>query len=102
MAEGGRSRKQATRNGLWPHQIAAAGMVERFLKAPHGKKGSSALVRMPTGTGKSGVIAVAAQELVTSGDVLLLTPWDVLVRQLATDVESEFWRQIKAPAPAGK
>jgi hypothetical protein len=77
-------------------------MVERFLKARHGEKGSSALVRMPTGTGKSGVIAVAAQELVTSGDVLLLTPWDVLVRQLATDVESEFWRQIKAPAPAVK
>ena len=41
---------------------------------------------MPTGTGKSGVIAVAAQELVSAEDVLLLTPWDALVEQLADDV----------------
>jgi hypothetical protein len=77
-------------------------MVERFFEARRGKKGSSALVRMPTGTGKSGVIAVAAQELVTSGDALLLAPWDVLVRQLAADVESDFWGQIGAPIPVGK
>jgi superfamily II DNA or RNA helicase len=57
---------------------------------------------MPTGTGKSGVIAVAAQELVPSADVLLLTPWDVLVRQLAEDVKSDFWQQIGTSVPSGK
>jgi superfamily II DNA or RNA helicase len=91
-----------TRDQLWPHQIGASEMVEHFLGVRAGEEGSSALVRMPTGTGKSGVIAVAAQELVPSGDVLLLTPWDVLVRQLAEDVESDFWQQIGTPVPYGK
>ena len=53
-----------TRDQLWPHQIGASEMVEHFLGVRAGEEGSSALVRMPTGTGKSGVIAVAAQELV--------------------------------------
>lgn len=66
-------------------------MVERFLRAQKGVKGPSALVRMPTGTGTSGVIALAAQELVSAKDVLLLTPWDALVEQLADDVASRFW-----------
>ena len=60
-----------TRDGLWQHQIGAVEMVERFLSAQEGAKGPSALVRMPTGTGKSGVIAVSAQELVLGADVLL-------------------------------
>ena len=88
--------------GLWPHQSAAVEMVRQFLTAQRGRKGPSALVRMPTGTGKSGVIAVAAQHLVTSGDVLLLTPWDALVRQLQADVVSRFWERIGAPIPSGK
>ena len=31
-----------------------------------------------------------------------MTPWDVLVRQLAEDVESDFWQQIGTPVPYGK
>jgi len=77
-------------------------MVESFLSAQKGAKGPSALVRMPTGTGKSGVIAVSAQELVSAEDVLLLTPWDALVEQLADDVASRFWSRIGAPVPSDK
>jgi hypothetical protein len=87
---------------LWPHQTAAVEMVRQFLAAQRGRKGPSALVRMPTGTGKSGVIAVAAQHLVQRGDVLLLTPWDALVRQLQADVATRFWERIGAPIPLGK
>jgi superfamily II DNA or RNA helicase len=86
MAARGGALRPTTRKGLWPHQVGAVEMVERFLGERAGAQGPSALVRMPTGTGKSGVIAVVAQELVSAGDVLLLTPWDVLVRQLAADV----------------
>lgn len=57
---------------------------------------------MPTGTGKSGVIAVAAQQLVHDGDVLVLTPWDVLVDQLTDDVRARFWLRIGAVPPASK
>ena len=88
--------------GLWPHQSSAVEMIRRFLDAQRGRKGPSALVRMPTGTGKSGVIAVAAQHLVTTGDVLLLTPWDALVRQLQADVASRFWERLGVPIPSVK
>jgi Type III restriction enzyme, res subunit len=91
-----------TRDGLSPHQIGAAEMVERFLAARKGAEGPSALVRMPTGTGKSGVIAVSAQELVSTDDALLLTPWDALVEQLADDVASRFWSRIGARVPSDK
>jgi superfamily II DNA or RNA helicase len=57
---------------------------------------------MPTGTGKSGVIAVAAHELVRDGDVLVLTPWDVLVDQLTDDIHRRFWRRIEADVPTSR
>ena len=69
-------------------------MIQGFLAARRARSGTSALVRMPTGTGESGVIAVAAHLLVETGDVLLFTPWDVLVRQLADDIRSRFWGRI--------
>lgn len=57
---------------------------------------------MPTGTGKSGVIAVAAHRFVSTGDVLLLTPWDALADQLARDVHERFWNRIEAKRPTEK
>jgi superfamily II DNA or RNA helicase len=77
-------------------------MIRDFLAARKTRAGTSALVRMPTGTGKSGVIAVAAHNLVETGDVLLLTPWDALVTQLADDVRRRFWKRIGAQPPTGK
>jgi superfamily II DNA or RNA helicase len=73
---------------LWPHQREAIEMLVGFLAPRSGAPGQSALVRMPTGTGKSVVIAFAAQYLVTSADVLVLTPWDVLVEQLEADMRN--------------
>ena len=54
---------------------------------------------MPTGTGKSGVIAVAAHHLAPKGHVLVLSPWEALVRQLLSDVQTRFWARINVPAP---
>jgi len=87
---------------LWPHQTAALTMIQGFLAARKARSGTSALVRMPTGTGKSGVIAVTAHDLVATGDVLVLTPWDALVTQLADDVRSGFWDRIGAERPTRK
>ena len=87
---------------LWPHQAEALAMIQGFLAARRTRPGTSALVRMPTGTGKSGIIAVAAHLLIGTGDVLLLTPWDALVRQLADDVRSRFWGRIGVDPPTQK
>lgn len=83
-------RMIAARSALWDYQQAAVDSVECFLS--RGTNGSSFVVAMPTGTGKSGVIAYLAQTTVSRGDVLLLCPWDALVRQLGDDVHSRFWR----------
>ena len=93
----GAGRKPWGDLALWPHQASAVELVQRFLAAAGDGPGPSALIRLPTGTGKSGVIAVAAQ--LPAGDVLLLTPWDALAIQLADDVRSRFWHRIGAPPP---
>ena len=57
---------------------------------------------MPTGTGKSGVIAVAAHQIVEGADVLVLAPWDAPVEQLTRDIQERFWRRIGQEPPAAK
>ena len=87
---------------LGASRVRACDMLADFLRARRGDSGASALVRMPTGTGKSGVIAVSAQHLLPRGDALLLTPWDALVKQLREDVANRFWKRIDVPAPTAK
>jgi superfamily II DNA or RNA helicase len=57
--------------------------------------GASALITMPTGTGKTGVIATIATALPSVvGHRLVLTPWVALVRQMNTDLAGRFWERI--------
>lgn len=52
---------------------------------------------MPTGTGKSGVIAAITTCLPeVTGHRLVLTPWDALVRQLIDDLRHRFWQRLPA------
>jgi superfamily II DNA or RNA helicase len=87
---------------LWPHQVEALALTAGFIEARAGGAGKSGLIRMPTGTGKSGVIAVAAHHLVERGDVLVLAPWDALVDQLTRDIRERFWRRVGSEPPHGK
>lgn len=87
---------------LWPHQVEALQLIRGFIEARAGGGGKSGLIRMPTGTGKSGVIAVAAHHLVERGDVLVLAPWDALVGQLTRDIRERFWRRVGRDPPEVK
>jgi superfamily II DNA or RNA helicase len=76
---------------LWDHQRQAVTAArnyyrDRLLKA--------ALIRMPTGTGKSGVIAVLARCFKDTPTVLVLTPWIHLRKQLASDIDHRFWNRV--------
>ena len=51
---------------LWKYQKGAVNMVVTYLRS---KSKGAALIRMPTGTGKSGVIAVLARCFETSVNV---------------------------------
>jgi len=84
---------------LWDHQKAAIGTVVAYL---NGDKSiperpdhiEAALLKLPTGTGKSGIIAVVARCLPRVRKVLVLTPREALTKQLLRDVQYRFWGHI--------
>ena len=84
---------------LWEHQKAAIGTVVAYLNAQRAiperpDHQEAALLKLPTGTGKSGIIAVLARCLPTVRKVLVLTPREALTKQLLRDIRYRFWRHI--------
>jgi superfamily II DNA or RNA helicase len=82
-----------TKLPLWDHQKRAVEAVEKYMEA---ESDGSALIRMPTGTGKTGVIATVARCLPSIENVLVLTPWAALRTQLQRDLNERFWSRIGA------
>jgi len=87
--------------GLWAHQRDAIEVARGYLAAPD-VHGESALITMPTGTGKTGVIAAITTCLPeVGGHRLVLTPWDALVKQMIGDLRHRFWERLGVmPDPA--
>lgn len=76
---------------LWPHQKDAVETVRAYLSS---ESDGAALVRMPTGTGKTVVMAVLAQCFADSSSVLIVAPWAQLIKQIAAEVGTAFWEKI--------
>lgn len=93
----------ALQNALWPHQRdaikMAAGYVEAFWA---GRTKRSALVHLPTGTGKSGIIAMLARALAGVNGVLVLTPRIALRDQIANDIRGRFFQRLFPPFDPAK
>lgn len=81
---------------LWRHQKEAISFALQYLREP--AKAPMGLIRMPTGTGKTGVIAVLSVGLPPPAWTLILTPWKNLCDQMVEDIEEGFWRVWK-PTP---
>jgi superfamily II DNA or RNA helicase len=81
---------------LWPHQKEAVANGRKYIKA---SPPSSALVRMPTGTGKTGVMAVLAQYYKDTPIVLIVAPWKHLVKQIAAETSVDFWKKLGIEPP---
>ncbi len=84
---------------LWDHQKAAIGTIVAYLNADkkipeRPEQTEAALLKLPTGTGKSGIIAVVARCLPRIRRVLVLTPRQALTRQLLADIRYRFWKHI--------
>ncbi|RPJ76218.1 MAG: DEAD/DEAH box helicase, partial [Alphaproteobacteria bacterium] len=75
---------------LWQHQVEALDFAINHLNTLT----SPCLIRMPTGTGKTGVIACLTK-IANSGSSLILTPWAHLRDQMMEDIEREFWKKVK-------
>lgn len=83
----------------WPQRRAVA-FVQAYLAARSVPgacvNDEAALIKMPTGTGKSGVIAALACAGPKIQRTLILTPRTSLVRQMAEDLTTRFWKKVGA------
>lgn len=79
------------RNALWRHQCEAVDAMTRYLAAFDSSHPRAALVHMPTGSGKTAVIASLARCLEVSGPVVVIAPRIGLREQLARDIGKRFF-----------
>jgi superfamily II DNA or RNA helicase len=98
------TNKKTWRDAIWPHQRKAVDVVRKFQAS--GETGS-ALVRMPTGTGKTGIMAALAQGFSDTQNILVVAPWAHLKGQIASEISHRFWEKLglapkvlKAASPA--
>ena len=77
-------------DNLWEHQRKAV----KFAIARLRSDSLSCLIRMPTGTGKTGVIATLTCQS-CSGISLVVTPWSNLRDQMISDLNVRFWKKLK-------
>lgn len=75
----------------WPNQKKAVEVVADYLAA---ETGQQAMIRMPTGTGKTVVIATLAQLLEDFPRALVVAPWENLVGQLEREISSRLWAKV--------
>lgn len=91
-----------TPNGLslWQNQKEAIALGAAYVRVSR-QTGESegALVKMPTGSGKSGVIAVLTRCLPGVRRALVLTPREGLVQQMHADIRRRFWANMGCAEP---
>ena len=80
----------AAKSKLWKHQSKALGFMVKHLS----ELDSPCLVRMPTGTGKTGLIACLTR-LSNQESSLVLTPWAHLRNQMISDLDKAFWEKTE-------
>lgn len=85
---------------LWTHQQEAVLVFREYLGRKSNDK--AAIVSMPTGTGKSAVIAslLADERSNARKSVLVIAPWKGLAAQLREDIDTKVWVHLGVGRPA--
>src|SRR6266516_1540546 len=86
----GRSPRLVLDKKLWSNQRDALSIAAQYLDSP---SLNQAIIRMPTGTGKTAIIAVLAQLAADYPNVLIVAPWEHLAAQLHREISSRFWQK---------
>jgi superfamily II DNA or RNA helicase len=82
-------------SGLWAPQRRAIGVCLAYIGAQLAQRTEeSALVKMPTGTGKTGVVATMACAVPEIRRTLIITPRKTLVGQMVEDIHYRFWKNF--------
>lgn len=90
------TKPSLTTTPLWDHQNRAVDTIRDYLTAfEQDNSLGSCLIHMPTGTGKTGVIACASHFLTKAGCVLALCPRVALRDQLYREVSGRFFTKLK-------
>lgn len=86
--------------GRWNHQYRAFRFLQNYLAA-HSKDQATgaALVRMPTGAGKTGLMALTIAYGIGDGLGLIVAPSIALRDQIAAAVGTGYWATIRARPP---
>lgn len=87
------TERDPTELKLWNHQLDAVRTVEKYFDSGSDR---ACLVHMPTGTGKTGVMAVLSTRRAASTPVLVVCPSAALVEQLIKELNADFWDRIGA------
>ncbi|MFL6262873.1 MAG: DEAD/DEAH box helicase [Thermoanaerobaculia bacterium] len=89
----GSTAEYRPKRGLWLPQRRAIAFAHAYLSTCHvqGSAREAALVKMPTGTGKTAVIATLACASPLVRKTLILTPRAGLVHQMKLDLSFRFW-----------
>lgn len=84
--------------GFWLPQRREVAFAHGYLSAirASGPTNGAALIKMPTGTGKTAVIAALACGSPLASKTLILTPRAALVRQMKFDLSYRFWKKQDA------
>ncbi len=84
--------------GLWAPQRRAVGLSLAHIAARRTSVATpgAALVKMPTGTGKTGVIATLACAVPSIRRTLVITPRKALVDQMLRDLHTRLWSRFDA------
>ena len=86
-----RNQKEINTLNIWDHQKDALNQINEYIK---GYTDKSFLVKMPTGTGKTGVFASLTRIANPDINYIIITPSTALKFQIIDEVRSEFWRKI--------
>lgn len=79
---------------LWNHQKDALKDITDYIDAFDGK---SFLVKMPTGTGKTGVFSALSRVAFPDLNFLIITPSTALKFQILKEIQEKFWIKIAKP-----
>ena len=86
---------------MWPHQREAVKVMAKYLASTASPPLGAGLVTMPTGTGKTAVIAGIIDSGSPGRHWLVLVPRRSLVRQVRRALEEGLWRHLRVPKPSG-
>lgn len=77
-------------NKLFSYQIESIKIIKKYINS---ESKNNCLIKLPTGTGKTGVMAVISNQF--DGNVLIIVPNATLPEQTAKEITEGFWANIK-------